>query len=121
MIDDYANMARAALALYEAEGDAADLAQAETWVATALKYYWDADRGGFFFTASDAEALIARTKQALDLPNPSGNGMMVGVLARLHFLTGKPDYRARAEQLVRDVRRRRAAQCVRPRHVAQRQ
>lgn len=101
LIDDYANMARAALALYEAEGDATDLTQAEAWVAAAVKYYWDPDKGGFFFTASDAEALIARTKQALDAPNPSGNGVMAGVLARLYFLTGKPGYREQAEQLVR--------------------
>jgi hypothetical protein len=101
LIDDYANMARAALALYEAEGDAAYLNQAEAWVATAIAYYWDEAAGGFFFTATDAEALIARTKQAHDAPNPSGNGVMVGVLARLHFLTGNPDYRERAEQTVR--------------------
>jgi hypothetical protein len=101
LIDDYANMARAALALHEADGDAAYLAQAEAWVATAVTYYWDEAAGGFFFTASDAEALIARTKQAHDAPNPSGNGMMAGVLARLHFLTGNPLYRDRAEQLVR--------------------
>jgi uncharacterized protein len=101
LIDDYANMARAALALYEAEGDGADLAQAEAWVTVALKYYWDADTGGFFFTAADAEALIARTKQAHDAPNPSGNSVMAAVLARLYFLTGKPDYRKHAEQLIR--------------------
>jgi uncharacterized protein len=101
LIDDYANMARAALALYEADGDGVDLAQAEAWVAAAVRYYWDTDKGGFFFTASDAEALITRTKQAHDAPNPSGNGMMTGVLARLYFLTGKPDYRKHAEQLLR--------------------
>jgi hypothetical protein len=101
LIDDYANMARAALALFEATGDGADLSQAETWVATALRFYWDEAKGGFFFTASDAEALIARTKQAQDNPNPSGNGMMAAVLARLYFLTGNDSYRHRAEALVR--------------------
>ncbi len=66
-----------------------------------MTFYWDDAAGGFFFTASDAEALIARTKQAQDSPNPSGNGVMVGVLARLYFLTGDPDYRERAERTVR--------------------
>ncbi|HEY5209204.1 MAG TPA: thioredoxin domain-containing protein [Stellaceae bacterium] len=101
LIDDYANMARAALALHEATGEAGDLAQAEAWVAVAQRYYWDDAKGGYFFTASDAEALIARTKQAQDAPNPSGNGMMAGVLARLYFLTGDETYRLRAEILVR--------------------
>jgi hypothetical protein len=68
---------------------------------TARLYYWDQAKGGFFFTATDAEALIARTKQAHDSPNPSGNGMMTGVLARLFFLTGNPAYRDQAAELVR--------------------
>jgi hypothetical protein len=101
LIDDYANMARAGLALHEALGDAVYLDQAERWVATAQRYYGDEAKGGFFFTASDAEALIARTKQALDSPNPSGNGMMVGVLARLYYLTGDEAYRARADATLR--------------------
>ena len=109
LLDDYANMARAALALYDCNGDPAYLAQTEVWVATAIQFYWDDAKGGFFFTASDAEALIARAKQAHDSPNPSGNGTMAGVLARLFYLTGNGDYRDRAEKLVRafagDVRR----------------
>jgi uncharacterized protein len=101
LLDDYANMARAALALYQAEGDDADLARAERWVATADRLYWDEGAGGYFFTAADAESLIARTKQAQDSPNPSGNGTMVGVLARLYRLTGREPYRERAAATVR--------------------
>jgi uncharacterized protein len=101
LIDDYANMARAALALYEADGDRTCLEAAERWAATALRFYWDGTKGGFFFTAGDAEALIQRTKQAIDSPNPSGNGTMVGVLARLFALTGDAHYRERAEATVR--------------------
>jgi uncharacterized protein len=100
LIDDYANMARAALALHEATGEADYLAAAEDWVATATRYYGDEAKGGFFFTASDAEALIARTKQAQDAPNPSGNGTMAAVLARLFYLTGEDSYRGRAAAAV---------------------
>jgi len=45
------------------------------------------------------EALITRTKTAQDNPNPSGNGVMVGVLARLFYLTGNADHRQRAEAI----------------------
>src|SRR5216684_2416984 len=76
VLDDYANMSRAALALCEATGDAAYLARAEAWVAIADRHYWDATGGGYFFTADDTEALIARTKTAQDSPNPSGNGLL---------------------------------------------
>src|SRR6185437_3050785 len=100
VLDDYANMSRAALALHEATGDANYLARAEAWVAIADRHYWDAAGGGYFFTADDTEGLIARTKTAQDSPNPSGNGVMVGVLARLFYITGKAHYRERAERSV---------------------
>jgi uncharacterized protein YyaL (SSP411 family) len=100
VIDDYANMSRAALALYEATGEAAYLARARLWVDIALSHYWDEAAGGFFFTAADTEHLIARTKTAQDQPNPSGNGTMVGVLARLYYLTGEAGYRSRAEAVL---------------------
>jgi uncharacterized protein len=100
VLDDYANMSRAALALHEATGDGDYLARAEAWVAIADRHYWDAVGGGYFFTADDAEGLIARTKTAQDSPNPSGNGVIVGVLARLFYITGKPHYRDCAERVV---------------------
>ncbi len=96
ILDDYANMSRAALSLYEATGDTSYLDRAKRWVAIAAKYHAD-PRGGFFFTASDAEVLIARAKNALDQPNPSGNGTLAAVLTRLYYLTGDDDYRQAAQ------------------------
>jgi uncharacterized protein YyaL (SSP411 family) len=100
VLDDYANMARAALVLHEVVGDADYLAAARRWVAIADAHYWDDAGGGYFFTADDTEALITRTKTAQDNPNPSGNGVMAGVLARLFLLTGEDAYRGRAERIV---------------------
>jgi uncharacterized protein len=99
VLDDYANMARAALVLYETTSDAAYAAAAERWAATTERHYWDCQSGGYFLTAADGEGLIARMKNANDGSLPSGNGTMLGVLARLHMLTGKPDYRRRAEAI----------------------
>ncbi|HWE74170.1 MAG TPA: thioredoxin domain-containing protein [Stellaceae bacterium] len=96
ILDDYANMSRASLALYEATGEAKYLSQVKNWVALASKHYAD-PRGGFFFTADDAESLIARAKNALDQPNPSGNGTLAAALARLYYLTGDADYGAAAQ------------------------
>jgi len=96
IIDDYANMSRAGLALYEATGEARYIVKVKNWVALASKHYAD-PRGGFFFTADDAESLIARAKNALDQPNPSGNGTLAAVLARLYYLTGDEDYRKAAQ------------------------
>ena len=99
-VDDYANLCRAALALYEATSDAAYLAQAQHWVAVLDRHHWDSTEGGYFFAADDTEDLIARVKTASDAAVPSGNGTMVGVLTRLALLTGDDHYRRRAEAII---------------------
>jgi uncharacterized protein len=100
MLDDYANMARAAVALYEVTGAAVYLEHAEKLVADADRWYWDPSGGGYFFTAADASTLITRTKTAHDNATPSGNGVMAQTLARLFILTGKTAYRDRAEAVI---------------------
>ena len=99
-LDDYANMGRAAQVLYQATGEPAYLEQAESWAAVVDRHYWDDSGGGYFFTADDTENLITRTKSAADQAVPSGNGTIAGVLARLHYLTGKDAYRRRAEAII---------------------
>ncbi len=100
VLDDYANMSRAALALFEATGKPAYLAAARAWVAICDRHYWDDAGGGYFFTPDDAEALLVRTKQANDSPNPSGNGTLAEVLARLYHLTGEAAFRTRTEAVL---------------------
>ena len=99
-IDDYANMARAALALFEATGDAGYADCARAWTGAADAHYWDERNGGYFFTADDAEALLVRTRTAADNATPAGNGTMAAVLARLHYLTGDDSFRERAEAVI---------------------
>ena len=98
-LDDYASMARAALTLYEATSDTAFLHDAENFVATVDRYHGDPN-GAYFFAANDTPNLITRTKNANDHPTPSGNGTLVGVFARLFYLTGNTDYRTRAENII---------------------
>jgi uncharacterized protein YyaL (SSP411 family) len=100
LLDDYANLARAAVALFEATGKNAYLARAEGFADVLDQHYWDAKQGGYFFTADDAEGLITRTRQIMDNAIPSGNGTMLGVLTRLHHLTGKDAYATRAAALL---------------------
>jgi uncharacterized protein len=98
-LDDYANMARAALMLAEATGEKSYIASAEAWVEVLDRHYWDKAAGGYFFTADDTSDVILRNKSAVDHATPAGNATMVGVLARLFYLTGKPAYRDRADAL----------------------
>jgi uncharacterized protein YyaL (SSP411 family) len=99
-LDDYAAMTGAALALYEATGEGVYLAKAEDWIGVLDTRFRDAQAGGYFFTADDAEALIVRTKTANDNATPSGNGLLVDALARLWMLTGDDAYRERAQSTV---------------------
>ena len=99
-LDDHANLARAAIALYEATSDAAHLARALALAEDIERHFVDAEGGGYFLTADDAEALIVRTKSAWDQAVPAGNGTLVGVFARLWLLTADDAWRRRAEQLI---------------------
>jgi hypothetical protein len=100
-VDDYANLCRAALALYEPTQDPRFLGRAQGWIAVLDRHYWDGAGGGYFFAADDTPGLIARAKTATDAAVPAGNGTLVGVLARLAVLTGDESYRDRAEAIVR--------------------
>jgi len=99
-LDDYAAMSEAALALFEATGRASYLEQARAWVEVVDRHYWDEADGGYFFTADDTDALILRSKSIYDNAVPAGNAVMLGVLARLYFLTGEEAYRSRADALL---------------------
>ena len=69
VLDDYAAMCRAALALHEATGGPSYLECGRRWVEQVEQHYRDRS-GGYFFTADDAEALIARAKIAQDFGPP---------------------------------------------------
>ena len=99
--DGYANMIKAALALYEATADQGYIDQAQTWTETLFADFWDDRHGGLYFTAAHAEALIARTRTANDDAVPNANATTVANLARLYAQTGNEMYRDRADQILR--------------------
>ena len=100
MLDDYASMARAALALFEAGGDPADLDAAGRLASEALDLFGDGD-GGVYLTASDAADVPgARPRHAHDGATPSGVGLLMEVFARLWHLTDEARWREAAEGLI---------------------
>ena len=98
--DDYAQMARAALVLYETVGEKRYLEQAKAWVRTLNEHYWDTANGGYFYTADDAEPLIVRARMVFDQPTPSANGTMLQVLSRLAMTTGMQEYGERINTML---------------------
>ena len=103
LIDDYASMARAALALFEASGEPRDLDAARKLAAEALDLFGDG-AGGVYLTAKDAADVPgARPRQAHDGASPSGVGLLAEVFVRLWHLTDEPRWREAAENLIRAV------------------
>ena len=100
VLEDYANLDRAALMIFEATPDDAYLNDAKTWVEIVEKHYQDRDAGGYFMAATDTPGLVAQPKPIMDNAVPAGNGTLAEVLARLFLITGDNIYRARADVLL---------------------
>jgi uncharacterized protein YyaL (SSP411 family) len=99
LASDYAAMIRAALALYEAGGEACLLQQAVTWQALLDAHYADAEHGGYYLTSDDAEGLIVRPHSTIDDAIPNHVGLIAQNLARLAVLTGDARWRTQLDGL----------------------
>ena len=95
-LDDYASLANSLVTLYEAYGDDSWIDEAVRLMDIVLRNFAD-PAGGFFYTASDHEQLIARTKELTDSSTPSGNALAANALLRLGKLLGRSDYLDAAE------------------------
>lgn len=87
-LDDYAQMSRAALALYEATGAEGYLTKATGWLEEADASLADG-QGAYYLTPAAAD-LVVRPRNAHDGPSPSAAGTMAIESARLFALTGDP-------------------------------
>ena len=104
--DDHALLAEGCLTLYETTFELRWFDRARHLADELLRLFRDPDRGGFFQTGSDAEALVLRPKDLYDNAVPSGNSAAADILLRLAHLTGEPEYEragASALRLVRDA------------------
>ncbi|MBA3766030.1 MAG: thioredoxin domain-containing protein, partial [Acidobacteria bacterium] len=66
-----------------------------------LKHFWDANRGGFYFSADDGEALLVRSKEIYDGAIPSGNSVAMLNLLRLGRITANTDFEQKAAAIGR--------------------
>jgi uncharacterized protein len=111
LASDYAAMIRAGIALHEATGEGAFLAQAIKWQHALEAHHLDSEHsrskngvasfayGGYFLTADDAEGLIVRPHSTVDDAIPNHNGLIAQNLVRLAALTGEDRFRTKADAL----------------------
>jgi len=100
-LEDHAFLLEALLTLYEATFEQRWYEEAAALAETTIERFGDRERGGFFSTSSDHEALIARRKEIGDHPIPSGNSSAALGLLRLEALSGERAYGEWAEGVLR--------------------
>jgi uncharacterized protein YyaL (SSP411 family) len=104
-LDDYAALASALVTLYEATFDERWIDEAVSLADVLQAQFADAQGGGFFYTATDHEQLIARHKDVQDSSVPSGNALAATALVRLGKLCGRDDYLQSAQSTLRSFAR----------------
>ena len=100
-LEDHAFLLEALLTLYEASFEQRWFEAAQELAEATIARFGDRERGGFFSTSEDHEALIARRKEVGDHPVPSGNSSAAMGLLRLAALTGERCYEEQAEGVFR--------------------
>jgi uncharacterized protein YyaL (SSP411 family) len=98
-LEDHAFVIAGLLDLFEATGDPSALGHLARLDAELAADFED-PAGGFFSTAAGGDPRLLRDKPFEDGALPSGNSVMALNLLRLAELTGKEEYRARADRLL---------------------
>jgi uncharacterized protein len=99
-LEDYAFFIRGLIDLYEVTGEVKWLEHAVDLTNSQTDRFWDPVNGGFFDTAGGNSSIFVRTKEAYDGAEPSGNAVAALNLLRLAAMTGKSDWREKAEKTI---------------------
>ncbi len=105
VLDDYALLAHACVDAWEATGERRHYDRAMQLAEAMVARFYDAENGGFFDTNQQTGqeggeklgALKARRKPMQDSPTPAGNATAAAALLRLEELSGRKDFREKAE------------------------
>jgi len=103
LASDFTAMIRAALALYEGTAERDYLEQALKWQHTFDAHYADADTGGYYLSADDADDLLLRPHSTADDATPNPNAVAAQNLVRLALLSGDDQWRDKADRLIQGI------------------
>jgi len=99
-LEDHAYMVEALVTLYEATFETRWFIAARELADVTIARFFDRERGGFFSTADDHEALVTRRKDLEDTPIPSGNSAAAFGLLRLARLSGSEVYESAGRSVI---------------------
>ncbi len=97
-LDDYTSLIAAYIDLYQADFNVAWLTRAVTLQERQDELFWDTKAGGYFDTTPD-RALLTRTRGAYDGAEPAPNSAAAMNLLRLSHITGRDDWRMKADKV----------------------
>lgn len=103
LLDDYALLADAYIALYQVTFDLHWLTKANVLTKYAVAHFRDPQNGLFFYTPDNSGALIAREKEIEDNVVPSSNSVMANVLYRLGIYYDDQTYISDARAMMSQV------------------
>jgi uncharacterized protein YyaL (SSP411 family) len=96
--EDYASLAFGVLELFQADGDPAWLAWADTLQRRMDERFWDAEGAGWFSTTNEDPSVLIRLKEDYDGAEPSAGALAALNLITLTHLVPDDERRARLEQ-----------------------
>jgi uncharacterized protein YyaL (SSP411 family) len=97
-LDDYVFLLDAVLTSLKIVEDEANVNFARELADALLNHFYDAEEGGFFFTADDHEKLLYRPKTFMDEALPASNGVAVRVLMEMGQRFNDSRYSTAAEK-----------------------
>jgi uncharacterized protein YyaL (SSP411 family) len=89
--------------LYELTFDPSWIERASAIAREMIKWFGDDETGAFYDTASDAERLITRPRDATDNAMPSGMSLAVELLLHLGDLTGNQSMSERGRRVINSM------------------
>jgi hypothetical protein len=99
-LDDYAYFVQALLDLAAVDFDPKWLEHAMQLTETTLEIFSDPTDGSLFYTSTEHEQLIARTKSFYDTSTPAPTAVATLNLLRLSTIFNRADFRQRAEKIL---------------------
>lgn len=99
-LTDYAQLIDGLIALHRATGEKRWIQTAEQLQLKQNELFYDEANGGYFYTASDHQNLLVRTKRAIDNAVPSGTSVSAGNLLYLGQTLENPQYVELAKKTV---------------------
>ncbi len=100
-LDDYVFLMDGLLELLQAQWRDQDMRWLLELAEIVIEHFYDAQQGGFYFTADDHESLIHRPKPLQDEAIPAGNAIAANVFGRLGHLLANSHYIEVSESILR--------------------